>query len=366
MHALRGRPARWAMLALLAAVVLIAHLRLADAMLRDRFGFGASTEPRRIEVAFVQELQPAAPPPAVPAPRPPPVSAAAQVTPPARSASAPRAEAEAEAEASTRVLAAEPASTPAPPDASPVALAPALPASVPALPTLPALGAPVFDWPPSTRLSYLLTGNFQGPVEGQARVEWLADGARYQVHLEVSVGPPFAPLATRRISSDGLITPEGLAPQRYDEVTEAVMREPRRSEIHFDEREVRLASGEIVPRPGGVQDSASQFVHLTWLFITRPDLLQPGRTIELPLALPRRVAVWTYEVMEAEALSTPVGAIDAVPVRPRTGSRRGAELTAEIWVAPSLQYLPVRIVIRQDANTWVDLMLARLPQQAAR
>jgi hypothetical protein len=36
-----------------------------------------------------------------------------------------------------------------------------------------------------------------------------------------------------------------------------------------------------------------------------------------------------------------------------------------MWVAPSLQYLPVRIVIRQDAETFVDLLLERLPQQAA-
>jgi hypothetical protein len=377
----RGRPARWAALALLAAAVLLVHLRLADALLVDRFGFGASAEPRRIEVAFVQELKPAAPAP-VPAPEPAPAPAAvapaaAAAKLPSRAASAPTAGERADdaaAEPATRVLAALPAAA----DATPVAaaasapvpmlepVAPVAATTAPALPALPALGAPVFDWPPSTRLSYLLTGHFQGPVEGQARVEWLAEGARYQVHLEVSVGPPFAPLLTRRISSDGLITAEGLAPRRYDEVTEAVLRDPRRFEIHFDEREVRLPSGEIVPRPDGVQDSASQFVHLTWLFATRPGLLQPGRSIELPLALPRRVAVWTYDVMEEQTISTPVGEIGAVQVRPRRESRRGAELTAEVWVAPSLQNLPVRIVIRQDANTWIDLMLARLPQQAAR
>lgn len=373
MSALRGRPARLAALALLAAAVLLVHLRLADSLLVDRFGFGASAEPRRIEVAFVQELQPAAPAPAAAAAAP--AAAAARV--PSRTASAPLAGESARvdaAEPATRVLAPLPVAVDAAPEVAAASapgpmlepVPPLAAATVPALPGLPALGAPVFDWPPSTRLSYVLSGHFQGPVEGQARVEWLAEGARYQVHLEVSVGPPFAPLVTRRISSDGLITPDGLAPRRYDEVTEAVLRDPRRFEIHFDEREVRLPSGEIVPRPDGVQDSASQFVHLTWLFTTRPGLLQPGRSIELPLALPRRVAVWTYDVMDEQTLSTPAGEIAAVQVRPRRESRRGAELTAEVWVAPSLQNLPVRIVIRQDANTWIDLMLARLPQQAAR
>ena len=37
---------------------------------------------------------------------------------------------------------------------------------------------------------------------------------------------------------------------------------------------------------------------------------------------------------------------------------------AEAWFAPSLQYLPVRLLIRQDEATYIDLMLERLPQQA--
>jgi hypothetical protein len=67
-----------------------------------------------------------------------------------------------------------------------------------------------FEWPPSTRLSYRLTGNYRGPVEGRAKVEWLRSGTRYQVHMELSVGPEFSPLMSRRVSSEGEITSEGL------------------------------------------------------------------------------------------------------------------------------------------------------------
>jgi hypothetical protein len=54
-----------------------------------------------------------------------------------------------------------------------------------------------------------------------------------------------------------------------------------------------------------------------------------------------------------------------VHVRPRREARPGSELTPELWVAPSLQYLPVRMRIRRDAETWIDLLIERLPQQAA-
>jgi hypothetical protein len=214
-------------------------------------------------------------------------------------------------------------------------------------------------------MTYTLTGNYRGPIEGQAQVEWLRSGSRYQVHLDVSVGPFFAPLMRRSLSSDGELTERGLQPQRYDEETKVAFSDPRRQSIMFDGQQVLLPGGKTVPQPAGVQDTASQFVQLTWMFTTQPQLLQRGTTIALPLALPRYVDTWVYEVLEREPLYTPFGVVDTVHVKPRREPRPGVDLTAEIWVAPSLQYLPVRILIRQDAQTWIDLLVNQLPLQAA-
>jgi hypothetical protein len=184
--------------------------------------------------------------------------------------------------------------------------------------------------------------------------------------VDVSVGPPFAPLVSRRSSSDGEITELGLVPRRYDEETRVAFAEPRRLTLWFDDAGVRLTGGREAPRPPGMQDSASQFVQLTWLFTMQPALLEPGQTIDIPLALPRYVDTWTYEVLERELLFTPVGMVETVHVKPRRAARPGLELIAEVWIAPSLQYLPVRIVIRQDADTYVDLLMTQLPLQAGR
>ena len=346
------RPGR---LAALTAGVLLAHLWLAGQALPPRLGEGAAdTRPRRIEVAFVRELAPTASPPVV-APPAPPARPRRVVAAPEVAASAP--------------AVVEPLPTLEPPP--PLAPEPTMPVALaPALPPEPAASAPAaaaaFEWPPSTRLSYRLTGNYRGPVEGQARVEWLRSGMRYQVFMELSIGPSFAPLMSRRVSSDGEITAEGLSPRRYDEETKVVLREPRRQVIALDADRVRLPNGRVLERPPGVQDSASQFVQLTWLFTTQPDLLQPGRSIEIPLALPRQVEPWIYDVLAAEVLDTPAGPVPAVHVKPRREAKAGADLTAEMWVAPSLQYLPVRILIRQDAETFIDLMIERLPEQAER
>jgi hypothetical protein len=346
----------------------------------ERLGEGAADAlPRRIEVAFVRELAPA-PPPAAPEPaprrRPRPVAA-----PPAPAASAAPATVRAAvqpdpvlppalewpAERDSEWPTEQPAETTAEraaetPTETPTEEPPQVAAESPA--SAPEAVPAAFDWPPSTRLSYRLTGNYRGPVEGQAQVEWLRAGTRYQVHMEVSIGPFFAPLMSRRVASEGEITAEGLRPSRYDEETRIVTRDPRRLVIFLDADRVRLPGGSALPRPAGVQDSASQFVQLTWLFTTRPALLQPGVVIALPLALPRRVQDWVYEVQQPEWLATPAGEVLALHVKPRREVLRAGDLAAEMWVAPSLQYLPVRILIRQDEETHVDLLIERLPLQA--
>ncbi|MDP1791453.1 MAG: DUF3108 domain-containing protein, partial [Methylibium sp.] len=79
---------------------------------------------------------------------------------------------------------------------------------------------------------------------------------------------------------------------------------------------------------------------------------------------PRRVDRWVYDVIGEEALATPFGPVPAWHLRPQ---REGdaSSLSIEAWFAPSLQYLPVRIVIRRGADEFIDLMIERLPQQAA-
>jgi hypothetical protein len=397
------------------AVVTLVHLGLA-AMLEDlaRLGSGAAdTSPARIDIAFVRELAPAEPPPVAPEPAPAPAPAPAAASPPAAAASAPEAAAEATPPAPAAVAAAAPEaaeatqpaatpgdstlaslpSTPPVPTADTAASAVAVPGQMPAGPALTApqqstasaavsppstplsappsappsapSSAPSFEWPPSTRLSYTLVGDYRGPVQGKARVEWLRSGNRYQVHLDVRVGADFAPLMSRRMSSDGLLTEAGLKPLRYDEETRVLLREVRRQTIFFEPERIVLPRGGAQPPVPGVQDTASQFVQLSWMFTLQPQLLRAGQTVELPLALTRRVDWWVYDVVGEEVLDLPVGPVKAWHLKPRLQSKTSSDLAVETWFAPSLQYLPVRIRIRQDEASFIDLTLERLPQQAS-
>lgn len=273
-------------------------------------------------------------------------SDAASATPPLASASAPA------------LLAAAAASSPASAAAAPVALAsaPAVSAAPP-----PNAAAAQFDWPPSTRLSYRLEGQYRGPLYGTAKVEWLREGQHYQVRLTVEVSPVFS----RRMLSDGVLGPWGLSPRRYDEETDVTLRGTRRATVLFQPDQILLANGKTAEPARGVQDAASQFVQLSWLFLTRPELLRVGQSVEFPLALPRRMGRWAYDVTERVTLRLPFGEVETWRLQPQPGSRKGNELSVEMWIAPSLQYLPVRIALQQDAETHLELNLESRPLQAA-
>lgn len=390
-HALLARRSGWVVLVLIVAL----HLLAADELAGDRFGWGhGERPPPRIEVAFVRKLEQSAPPALAPATA---AATAARALPsvaqaPAQAASAPAAASMAAATPLPKsapptpvpppLAVPEPAPAP-PPSAAPPATAvaaqvPPWPSGVdlpPAAGTAPSPVAPVvadppasspaapaFDWPPSTRLSYTLSGYYRGPIEGgRAQVEWLRSGARYQVRMESSVGPMFS----RQAHSDGELTERGLVPRRFDGEQKQILRAPRRWTQQFGNERITLPDGREIEAVAGVQDEASQYVQLTWLFTTQPQLLQVGKTIELPLVLSRRFYRWTYEVAEQQTLSLPFGAVPTYHLKSRRQAEKG-DLTAEMWFAPTLQYLPVRILLRQDESTFIELTLNEPPMQAGK
>ncbi len=311
--------------------------------------------PARMEVAYVRDMALAAPP-----------TAAAPAAPPAPTAPLRRAARPAKPASAPTIIAAsppEPMPEPAPAVVEPVAEAPPAVVAEPA--SAPASAPAGFEWPASTRMSYALTGNYRGEVSGSAQVEWIRAGSHYQVHLDLVVGPSIAPIITRRMSSDGEITAEGLAPRRYEQDTKVVMRDRHRVTIAFEPDGVLLANGDRRDTVPGIQDTASQFVQLTYVFSTRPGLLRVGGTVDIPLALPHKVDVWTYDVVEEELLNTNFGPLPSIHLKPRRLAPRPGELSAEIWFAPQLRYLPVRIRINQDANNYVDLLIAKKPEMGA-
>lgn len=243
---------------------------------------------------------------------------------------------------------------PAPEHSDTVASAAAAPASAPASAASAAEPAFLASWPSDTRLSYKLGGNYRGELHGDARVLWQREGTRYHTAVEMSAGL----LASLSFTSQGDITAGGLRPEVYEENVRG-----RRRSVRLGE-DVRLNNGTRVPRPDAVQDTASQFVELGHRFATGQVQLVPGAQVNFSMARPGGIDDWTYDVIGEEVLHLPrLGAVTTYHLKPRPLSKPRGPYTAEIWYAPSLQYLPVRIRITQGPDTYIDLMVDSIEQR---
>jgi hypothetical protein len=228
---------------------------------------------------------------------------------------------------------------------------------------------PADPWPPSTRIRYSLRGNYRGEFNGNAQVLWLRDGDRYRVELEVAIGPRVAPVMSRRVVSEGSLGPEGLVPRRYEEDTRVIFSRTRRVSMNFEPPTggqpgtTVLQDGTRRSAPRGTQDSASQFVQLAWLFGTNPTPIKTGDKVSFPLALSRRSDVWSYVVGDPVTLETPAGPVQAIHAKPqRELDPLKRDMIAEIWFAPALQYLPVRMQVSVDSETYALMVMDGLPE----
>jgi hypothetical protein len=356
--------------ALLAGAVVVAHVVGLEWLAREADAI--SGLPSFAPTLYTRMLKPATPPPVVVAAAPVPVAqprprAAPKPRPPASSpeelrrkkereeAEAARREAEREQEAQRERAEREQQLAQAAQAARQAASAAAAAASA-ASAAAAADQAAMDRWPTDTRLTYRLGGEFRsGPLFGDARVQWQRDGAKYQVRLDVKVKV----FGSQVLTSQGEVTPNGLLPRAYEE-----LRPGKRRFAQIGDEVVVLENGRTVPRPPGVQDTASQFVELSQRFATGKEVLEVGRSVTLWLARPGGVDRWVYDVVALETLRTPqLGEVPAYHLKPRPMPNARGNIYAEMWFAPSLQYLPVRIKVLMGNEAYLDLVVDHIEQR---
>jgi hypothetical protein len=380
---LSARQQRLMVVATLVAMITGAHVLLAGWVAQQAHRPATEVGMDRLQASYQAELRFSAPPvaasppppPPSPSPRapvavPPPAAGDAAAVMPAASAASAVDEAPTDTEPDAPESVASAASVPEDTLDEATALASASTTEDVALGVVPPTAeaetdtGETFEWPLATRVSYKLEGHFRGPVHGQATVEWLRKDRRYQVHIDASVGPSFAPIGSWRLSSEGVIKAAGLVPARHEHEDRLFIRGTRLRHSDFSADTVRLYDGQELPRPTAMQDPASLLIQIAYQFIIMPERAQPGTIMELPVVTTRRVELMRFEVEGLEEINTAVGPIEAVRVKPQRLLKDKGSAPAEMWFAPSLQYLPVKIMVRSATETsHMQLTLASMPQQ---
>jgi hypothetical protein len=276
-------------------------------------------------------------PPETPAERPPeaPAEVAAPDIPPTETA--PVAESPAEAPAPAALVDTQTAATPPEAGASD---GPQLPPAHP---------------PGNVDLSYDVTLNAKGlSYNAEAQLTWRLDGAGYSGEMAISA---FL-LGSRVQTSRGLIGPAGLMPERFSDRGRS-----NEKATHFDQAGQRIrysSNAPDTPLLPGAQDRLSVFLQLSALLHTRPEAYLTGQTIALQVAGTGSAEVWPFQLGPLEDIQLPAGSLNTR--RLTRAPRREFDSTVEVWLAPALQFLPVRIRVTEHNGDVADQQLRRLPR----
>ena len=197
--------------------------------------------------------------------------------------------------------------------------------------------------PPSVQLSYTVQSN-KFPFSLNSELRWQHDGQRYEAQLA------FSAFGQSRVqTSRGDITPEGLAPLRFSDKF--------RSEVaaHFDRSKGKVtfsANTPDAPLLAGAQDRLSVLVQLAALVGSHPEAYPEATTISIQTIGPRDADIWLFTVAQQEPLVLPGGERTALKLV--RNPRKEFDQRVEVWLAPSMGYLPVRIRITEASGTYVD------------
>ena len=218
-------------------------------------------------------------------------------------------------------------------------------------PSTPAKPIPV---PPSqTRLVYDITGEVKGRnVFAEGLLEWTVKDGRYDASLAVRM----VLLGTRSQTSVGRIGPQGLMPERFGER----QRDDAATHFDYEGQRVRFSRNRPdAPLLPGTQDRLSVILQLAVRMQANPQDFEVGQGLSMPVASSREVENWRWQVGELETLALPKASVTARHLtRPAMNER---DNTIELWMAPTLQHLPVRIRITQSNGDWLDQRLVLAP-----
>jgi hypothetical protein len=212
----------------------------------------------------------------------------------------------------------------------------------------PAAPGVKFSVPPSGELQY---DTFYNGVRNQpGTIHWTSSAQSYE--MVVSVPLPF--VGTFVYSSHGRIDAFGLAPEQYVE-----KRGHRVEDVSiFNRADRKIAftrTPTTLPLPDGAQDRFSMIMQLASLVRGDPDAYKPGVTRQFFVVDSDSGENWPVETIGDETIRTAQGYLQTRHFK-RLPRRQGDQRRIDVWLAPSLGWLPARLVQTEPNGTQFELV----------
>ncbi|KVP01707.1 hypothetical protein WJ83_13000 [Burkholderia ubonensis] len=212
----------------------------------------------------------------------------------------------------------------------------------------PASNGVKFAAPPSGDLQY--DAFFNGMQNSTGTIHWRTDGQTYE--LSVTMPVPF--IGPFRYRSQGRVDAYGIAPDRYVE-----QRGKRPEDIAIFNREIRQVvftrTPDNAPLPDGTQDRFSMLMQLSGLVRGNPDAYRRGVTQQFFVIDNNSGETWPITVIGDEPVQTAAGFIETRHFM-RLPRRAGDTRRIDMWLAPSLGWLPARLVQTEPNGAQIELL----------
>jgi hypothetical protein len=212
--------------------------------------------------------------------------------------------------------------------------------------------ASAFKIPASALLKYQVLGmSKQMTYSAWAEFSWQHDGQRYDSKLEVGA---FL-LGSRSQTSQGTLGAEGLMPQRFGDK----FRTEVASHFQRDKGVISFSNNAPeVPMLKGAQDRLSVVMQIAALLSAEPERYPVGTMLSFQTVATRDAEVWLFLVEKSETLQLPYGDVPTIKINRKP--RKEFDQTIELWFAPSIDYLPVRLRVTNANGDFVDQQLRKV------
>ncbi len=208
-----------------------------------------------------------------------------------------------------------------------------------------------YVFPPSVRLKYDVAGivkGFKYFISGD--LSWLHEGGNYTARLEIS----HFLLGSKVQTSKGSITARGLEPLRFGEKV--------RSEVaaHFERGKGKVSFSANTPDVlllPLAQDQVSIFVQLAAMFAADGQAFVPGSKLAFQTIGARGAEDWDFLLEPPERLK--IQGKEWTAYKLVREHRADYDTRAELWLAPELEGMPLRIRLTQTSGDEIDMVWTR-------
>jgi hypothetical protein len=208
------------------------------------------------------------------------------------------------------------------------------------------------DIPPSAVLSYTVNAKQSGiSLGGNTTVNWDTTDSKFTLSTETRAMMLGKIIDAR---SEGAITSHGLAPETFRE--KRMRKEETVATFDREAKVVRFnGSDKSVPLSGGEQDRNTVLWQVIAIARAEPEKFKPGSEVRF-FVVGKDVDPWIFKIVKHDKTTTPLGEMQTLHVLKTTESGR-KEQQVDIWLAPSLEWYPVRLRYTDPDGDYIEQVL---------